>query len=374
MNSRSPNTVGRSIGPTATNFGGLGIPYARALAGAFAALLAVLILAAPASAATPAEAIAFLNQQRVANGIPGDLVEDPSLGQGCTIENHHVASAGPPPSATSSPWDDAPAHQWWIYRPEATQAGYTESSPGQYPICMRFGGFQDRGGYFLYTSPTGRRNVPVSVSAREIPATPGEHVGIPQGTETGPNLIFYGPGLGRASDPSLTTASLTGPEGAVEVRLAPLDRGYPPTVVIPVRPLRPGATYQVSATWTTGYVQTDAFTTAADSSGDSGPKSKSSRPRVKRKGRALTLTVDPAAVGQKARLTITKFKVRCIVNVGCPDKRTYRKRRSLKLRASQKVSLPRVRRGERIRVELSIPAFTVGAQRYRASGVQRVYR
>lgn len=88
------------------------------------------------------------------------------------------------------------------------------------------------------------------------PYTPGERVGIPQGTTTGSYLyvMFDGPDLSTFATAQAMAASLTGPDGPVNV--ATVDnttdglRGYLPTGmgVIPRAPLRANSTHRASVT------------------------------------------------------------------------------------------------------------------------------
>ena len=88
----------------------------------------------------------------------------------------------------------------------------------------------------------------------KVPYTPGEQVGIPAGTKTGPYLyaMFDGPDFFGGGAATATSGSLTGPAGPVEIAIvdnhtAGLE-GYLPTgmELIPKAPLNPNTTYTAS--------------------------------------------------------------------------------------------------------------------------------
>src|ERR1044072_4695190 len=114
------------------------------------ALLALAVLAgpAPAGAVTPDVAIANLNAQRAANGIPAGITIDPALSQGCVAHDNYmhlngelthdevdgkpgysregqqagqtsVLALGAPPwtSPTTNPWGLAPIHLGLLLAP-----------------------------------------------------------------------------------------------------------------------------------------------------------------------------------------------------------------------------------------------------------------
>jgi hypothetical protein len=258
-------------------------------------LLALLMLlpAATARAATAQEAIAMLNAQREANGIPGGITENADWSQGCANHLEYLRrnpdewNSGPHDEqpghggftdsgrsaaqssvltpnqgfsqAGGNPWEYAPIHLMQLLAPALSVTGYADSPGG----CMStFRGYQRPGPDppVVYTYPGNGSTIYPEMTAFESPFTPGEHVGIPAGTATGPYLYVLIHGGGN-SNGRLTAATLTGPDGAVEVRMVDnktsTDKGnlgqYLPSggIVIPVKPLKPGSSYSASASFTT---------------------------------------------------------------------------------------------------------------------------
>src|SRR3954454_13515882 len=77
-----------ACGPTSKGVTVVAMPLRWTSGAAIGCALGALALAAPAAATTSSEAIAFLNQQRAANSIPGNLVEDPQRATGCANHNN----------------------------------------------------------------------------------------------------------------------------------------------------------------------------------------------------------------------------------------------------------------------------------------------
>ena len=271
--------------------------------------------AAHAADATSAQILSAFNAERVANGIPGGVTENPTLSQDCALHNHYMAvnrtlthdEATGAPAYTSAgafagqnavlsagttwlradPWLNAPIHLDQVMSPLLQTAGVAESE--NFNCFTTFIGYdQDASAPTdeLFSFPGNGGSAPYAQTAYEAPHTPGEWVGLPSGTETGPYLIIYWRGV--IGDPNLdddvpppgwdpnnpsyvdptppqdplsllSAATVTGPDGAVAVDvlntathngdgyyLAP-NSGF----VLPVHPLRPNATYQVAATFST---------------------------------------------------------------------------------------------------------------------------
>jgi hypothetical protein len=95
------------------------------------------------------------------------------------------------------------------------------------------------------------------VVRNEEPASPGDVVGLPQGTVTGPTIYLFAVGPWVGVRPlRLVSAHIRGSGGLVALRLVeparhPKIAPFVPLGVfflIPVRPLAPGTTYRASAT------------------------------------------------------------------------------------------------------------------------------
>lgn len=247
-----------------------------------------LVVAAPAAADTSAQAIAFLNQQRAANGIPAGITDDPEWDAGCAAHMNYLHLNGPgsnphsedpslagytdagegaavssvlafggPPGYTgigfddgptpSNPWEAAPIHFMQLLAPALSVTGYAPGCmftwPGYQraePATPQIFTYPGNGTSFIYPKET----------ASEGPFTPGQFVGLPQGTTTGPYLYVLAWGVGKVH---ITSATLSGPSGPVEVRtvdddtngsLGNLGSYLPPGgMLIPVQPLAYATTY-----------------------------------------------------------------------------------------------------------------------------------
>ncbi len=240
-----------------------------------------------------AQALAFLNEQRAANGIPGNLADNAELSQGCSeYTTSYVPAKGQYPhtelpsqpgysaagaSAASqsdlayrasksnyewwgpeaNPWLGAPIHLGGLFNPAATTAWYGESS---HAACMGVGvppsvitpGLTAVAPTFYSLPGNGANNVAVSWNADEEPFTPGQAVGIPSSRKTGPYILLWP--LGATTE--LASASLVGPNGeSVSVKTVTPNTPAPPSppnfpqvstvgaygsesFVIPISPLR----------------------------------------------------------------------------------------------------------------------------------------
>lgn len=267
--------------------------------------LAVAVLLAPAAAqaTAPADAIALLNQQRAASGIPGDVVESPGLDDGCAKHAAYIAqnggalvngedpskpgytpegdgqtleSSGPQVlssdatwSDTANPWDLMPIHLYRILDPNVTSAGYDDAHG---IACMRVGGARAPAtAPELYSVPaSGSTGIAFSQLNHETPYTPAQLAGLPADQATGPNILLFTRGLRGSAPLGASSFSLTGPSGPVDARLVTEGttnavgtgswfRGG--GVMVPAAPLAPFATYTAHVMW---HRDADATLPAAD--------------------------------------------------------------------------------------------------------------
>jgi hypothetical protein len=267
---------------------------------AVGAVVLLLGVSPVASATSGPEAVALLNLQRAANGIPGNLVEDPQLTQGCLEYDHYralnpsepphheiVGHAGYTPlgasahgevnafvdiwTATANPWDTAPIHQWLMFDPTVSTAGYAFSEG---TACMRF----DSGGptplapaFYSFVNDAGPGAVPFSETAYEAPFVPQQLVGIAPATTTGPNILAFASGFGGARVASVGLTIAGGPP-VPDVRFVDSATsgvsGFFGNAadIIPVGPLEPGTAYTLTVNWQNDSgpigTQTVNFTTA----------------------------------------------------------------------------------------------------------------
>jgi hypothetical protein len=259
-------------------------------------LLAVLVtlvaLPGAANAATGAEVAARLSAQREAHGIPGGITENPDWSAKCAKHvawmrlNRRVVHGEEPGTPGYSedgdwagrnsdlaagslidfnrgnPYLTAPYHLLALLHPALETLGAAEENrDGQglgchttFPGHTRPAPANDT----FYSYPGDSATIAWFEQARESPSVPGDAVGLPEGTITGPNMeVFWRGPNGPDGPPSLdnlVSASLSDASGSpVEVRTVgvPQDslviRGT--GFVIPARPLRPGSNYSATATF-----------------------------------------------------------------------------------------------------------------------------
>lgn len=253
-------------------------------AGALVCVLAA-VAAGPALAdSTPDEVAAKLSVERAANGLPAGIVADRELSRGCELHNDYERRNGTydhsqdpaRPAYTEegakaaqesnlargtswslgNPFALAPLHLMDLLDPRLTRIGVSDVDGY---VCVRTGDAPRAQGLanVLHTVPGDQRaDVAPSETAREHPFVPGDHLGLPEGTTTGPHLYLLpdGPafpaGFNRVT---VARVTLTGPEGPVEVRhvdgSTPEVAQYLPPggIAVAVHPLREGALYTASA-------------------------------------------------------------------------------------------------------------------------------
>jgi hypothetical protein len=255
----------------------------RRLSTALAACLTACALAAPAGAdVSGPDVVAFLNAQRAANGIPAGIVEDLALSAGCAAHDNYGAlnhvlihdetvgnpgysdagkqaaqtsvlySGGGPWTANTNPFETAPIHLHQLLSPRLDRMGAAETQGYGCATTLASRSRPAPGANVTYTYPgDGAAGWFISQVAAEGPYTPGQQVGIPAGTRTGPYLYvsFDGPTLNPFASAHSTGATLTGPDGPVPVSVADNTTAglanYLPTgmEVIPSSPLKTKSTY-----------------------------------------------------------------------------------------------------------------------------------
>jgi hypothetical protein len=363
-----------------------------------------LLVPLQAQATTATEAVALLNAQRAANGLPAGVTLDQSLLRAeCDLEDHEIATFGTGGwTASTSPWNEAPLHKALLYSPFVTAASYgiyshfwqggeiEETTPAQ---CMWFSWDREAASrlstprFYSFVGSSGPSAVPLAERPDELPYSAQQAAGI-QAEETGPSLILYSLGLGP--EPRITAASLTTTSGQpVEVRT--IDDGAPyegqadlvssAGILIPVKPLAGSTQYTASITWEGAEgrqaTQTISFTTEAYCAAYVCPTSKSSTPSatalkhprlritgVKRVGRTLRISVaaSPALIGHHVEITL-KSPARC--RAACGAHHANRLTISTVLR-SRTLNLRGVA-SNASRVTLTSPAFTHRGVRYAAT-------
>ena len=202
--------------------------HAQLLAGITVAV--ALAMLASGVAATPARAdgtvvdgasaIAFLNQQRAATGIPAVTLNQAFVTAWCPAEDtgpwsgesFRDLSPSDTWAADVSPWDAAPLHQFSMYNPLFTAAGdlnvfnqpwdgVDAATPSQ--ACMGLGDAASEPAtptFYDFVGDVGASAVPPSETVQgEGPFAPQEVVGIPEGTPTGPDLLLYALGFPPAT-------------------------------------------------------------------------------------------------------------------------------------------------------------------------------
>jgi len=255
-----------------------------------------LALTAPARGETAQEAIAGLNAQRAANGIPAGIVEEPEWSRQCELHMNYLkvnrtsghdedpskpgytaaGALGGSSSVLSSgsgwvnganPWENAPIHLAQLLHPALLRTG---ASSG----CMSTWRGYERPPppeTLVYTYPgPGRTGVSREQSTGERPFTPAELMGLRN--PTGPHLYVFPFG---GSVQQIASASLIGPAGAVAVRIADATTsdgtrtigGYIPSgtaILIPPAPLAAEATYTATVAFASGLTHTWTFATPPD--------------------------------------------------------------------------------------------------------------
>ncbi len=365
---------------------------------------------------TAPQAITLLNQQRIANGIPGDLVEEPTLSSGClswatvyrpakgqypheelpsqpgyTAEGNEAAASsdldGEPGTKFTvgtlwgplfNPWSGAAIHLAGLMNPTATTAWYGATASA---ACMGTGGSR------TFTTPTffsvpgpGATNVPIAQNTGEEPYSPQQAAGL-RTEYSAPAIILFAEG----TDAKLQNATLTSATGSTvstkditpESPAPPSAPGFVPSAtfgftasyVVPTTKFKPDTTYVMTATWQNGQgvssTQTVQFKTAAtDLNGlieadekaaqFAGIETGAFTPTLK--GRVLTIVATGLAIGRN----VTAQMLHCpIVECGVhPDEVSFK--RTIRLSATAvRLKIPQPPRGKRSVLELLMAPFRV---------------
>lgn len=369
------------------------------------ALTALLGGPATAAATSTAAQIAALNAQREANGIPAGIVEVPAWTEGCRHHMAYIAANGGTLTHEESPsnpgyttdgaevgrravltplgdafnaagnaFEFAPLHLMQVLSPALSRMGVWGG------CATTIAGYDRKASRpALYTYPgDGATGVYASETADELPFVPGDFVGLPRGTTTGPHLylLAHGTAAGR-----IASATLTGPAGPVAIRSVDNATeglaGYLPPggIIIPVAPLAPGA-YTATATFQPGRGAPLSRTWRFAASATANPRDSTRTTyvpvvlrieRARAAGRSVrfTLVAGRSLVGRRASVAIYRVVRRC---AGCAESRRGRPRRSTirRLAASQRIVAPRPAKGSAIKVVVSTRAFTRSGLSYAA--------
>ena len=357
----------------------------------FSALVVVATggcLPSPAQATAPDEAIAVLNQQRAAYGIPPVTLDQSLLKPECNLGNHEIASPSTRWSSSESPWDGAPFHEETLFSPAAVAAAYGEydhfgDSNGTWS-CMWFRRSTATSGFYWAAEASGPNAVPPALYAYESPNSPAETLGLSD--PTGPNLIVYASNL--ASHPGATSVSVVDSVGQpVPARLA-YDQPESAIVVIE-KPTSSYSRFDVTVHWqgTAERLGPSGWETGGDEvqrfSFATGLSPLSERPSLRlskggrKKKRALVrIDADPLLVGQQIEMAVATLQRRCgkqrkPPRPGCGWGTSHRRLRKLVLpqeRVDVLVPGPSARRKVRIRVWSK--AFISSAGRVQAANAK----
>jgi hypothetical protein len=265
------------------------------LIGALLATGLLCLAAAPAARGVSAgTAIANLNAQRRANGIPGGVVNDSALSAGCAAHNGYMHANGdtldpdevpgrtgytmagddagnraalalgalPWATVNDNPWETAPIHLAQLLDPSLAVSGYNESFRFSCAVALGDPRRPEPVAPKLYAYPGPHAHIYTAEQAVEGPFTPGELVGLKHGMTTGPYIFVFVDGVAPLGPvkPDILQATLKPrtrgtAQKASKLKLrvvdstnAQLDPYLPPGgVVIPVKPLKRGK-YRASVT------------------------------------------------------------------------------------------------------------------------------
>jgi hypothetical protein len=352
------------------------------------ALVGLAALPGAATAATGSEVAARLSAFREAHGIPGGITENQEWSARCAkhvdwiAQNgrlQHGEEPGSPGYSEDGDWAgrnsnlarfrgldfnrgnpyiNAPYHLLGLLHPAMQSIGAFEN--GEIGCHTTFPGYTRPApaSDTFYSYPGNGTTIPWLERAYESPSVPGDEVGLPKGTLTGPNMEVFWQG---PSDPEgsgaldyLTAATLTEPGGgSVEVRIVGARQSYLALrgtgFVIPAKPLEPGTRYSATATFesegaTRSFTGTWSFTTTSLPSPKRAVKIKLTNSRTQ--GLLIALTGADVYHGALANVTIDYGKGASKLKAKIPLGNV--------LRATP------VKKGKTVTVSVSVKAFSVG--------------
>ncbi len=263
-----------------------------------AAIFAASVISAHAAPAR--KAIAELNWQRAANGIPAGITQDRTWSRDCAEHDkymalNHLLTPGEVPTQpgyapggafaarnavliqagnwnSGDPYESAPLHLDQLLAPRLFVTGSADLDG--FSCTTTFPGWTRPGppALTVYTYPGDGASIYANETAIDSPWTPGELVGLLQPSRTGPYLIVLvdAPGQSPLDNPAgLSGATLIGPAGPVAVRTVDGSTAVPsgpratlyPYIspggfIIPVAPLSAGARYHAHVVVSFAGVQT----------------------------------------------------------------------------------------------------------------------
>jgi hypothetical protein len=310
-----------------------------------------------------------------------------------------------------NPWSNAPLHLTSLFDPGATTAWYAEDHSG---ACMGTSYSQRQfaePSFFSYPG-SGSTNVPIAQRASEEPWTPQAAAGIPENQTTGPNMILYPEGLQEPRLLEVTLATAGGEPVPVAVanpaspEPTPNSSNFPTgyTVgeysrgagfAIPPQPLAANTAFVLTAHWeneatAAQYTQTVDFSTGAQTLEQMLPRlptlqpvvvpsyshgttftQSSTQPLGSSSGAGEDLAISmilglgkatftaPGAAGLAAAVTIHVQQIACTRYGRCRGRTLRTIHRQVTITGSKtRFSLPHTRRGQRVEVRVTVPAFT----------------
>jgi Bacterial Ig-like domain len=369
-----------------------------------------LLVPASATAASPTQAIANLNGQRSAAGIPAGITENPSASAACAAHNNyermnggvltHSETPGKPGYSaagnaaamssvlsegtnwnTTNPWETAPIHLAQLLDPGLDRMGVDDSNgftcATTLPPEAGFRASPSTPQGYSYPG-NGETGWVTQETAAEGPFTPGDLVGLPQPKTTGPYLfaLFAGPWPAFGAHVTVSSATVTGPSGSVPIKIADGSTPIPgggtlgeyigaTAMLIPVSPLASNTTYTAQLTGTarsydgTSYPVSEQFSFTTHASPASlRAESHLTLGKASHSHGALrfTLTASGAYVGQRARVQVeVGGRVKQTWNVG-------------KLRSKNTLT---VRGYKHPTLTVTVSAFTVDGTHFSTKRAQR---